>query len=267
MGMCRGRHDETGQGSVGSGEDSRMGKRDSGVVVAVGRPRSTSRAQKTHQTDGDHPPIEMRIWCRKTMRGSHHCETDPGRSRLQCGHRCLRRRRRSPMHRSAIAARPPPRMLHRVIPRRLAPAPLPLRHLYVGTLCPNRSCPGVLDGRAPCGAGALYGFSGDIARWVAERAGPAEGLEDMEAVQGCGGQLRALGLTMASGTVSARERSRWASGAELGTLVFGVVRGPGDASARQDVFRHPVLVEACRPAPSNGGTPRPLRRPPSGASP
>lgn len=71
-----------------------------------------------------------------------------------------------------------PRMLDRVLDGRSLE--LPLRHLYVGTLAANYSCPGVLDGREPCAAGALYGLSMDIVQWVVRNAGPVEGLEDME---------------------------------------------------------------------------------------
>lgn len=71
-----------------------------------------------------------------------------------------------------------PQMLGRLFD---GPPVEPLRRLYIGTLAAAYSCPGVLDGRAPCAAGALYGFSGDIVQWVAENAGPVQGLEDMEA--------------------------------------------------------------------------------------
>lgn len=71
-----------------------------------------------------------------------------------------------------------PRMLDRVVPEA---ALRPLRRLYVGTLAANYSCPSVRDGRAPCAAGALYGFSGDIAKWVVDNAVIRKGQwEDME---------------------------------------------------------------------------------------
>ncbi|CAK0808544.1 unnamed protein product [Prorocentrum cordatum] len=57
----------------------------------------------------------------------------------------------------------------------------PLQRLYVGTLAPSYSCPEVLDGRGPCAAGALYGFSRDIVGWVVQHLLPTTGSEDMEA--------------------------------------------------------------------------------------
>jgi len=72
-----------------------------------------------------------------------------------------------------------PRMLRRVVKGR--PPVRPLHRLYIGTLAANYSCPGVLDGRHPCAAGSLYGFSGDIVRWIIDNTKPAIELEDMEA--------------------------------------------------------------------------------------
>lgn len=94
------------------------------------------------------------------------------------------------------------RILRRAVRER--PATLPLRGLYVGTLAANYSCSSVLDGREPCAAGALYGFSMDIVRWIVEHEGPSEGYEDMEAclwarrferaVLTVGGRLKPWGL-------------------------------------------------------------------------
>ncbi|CAE8622489.1 unnamed protein product [Polarella glacialis] len=73
-----------------------------------------------------------------------------------------------------------PRMLNRrLIP--VTPAARPLRRLYVGTYAANYSCPSVMSGIAPCAAGALYGLSGDIVKWIVDNVVTAIGeWEDME---------------------------------------------------------------------------------------
>ncbi|CAE7410742.1 unnamed protein product [Symbiodinium sp. CCMP2592] len=72
-----------------------------------------------------------------------------------------------------------PRMLRRVFGL-LPPARRDIRRLYLGRLCERApshllaGCPGAVE-IEPCGAGSLYGFSGDVVRWIVATQNPEVG--------------------------------------------------------------------------------------------
>eukprot|EP00439_Symbiodinium_sp_Y106_P012729 s4628_g1.t2 len=72
-----------------------------------------------------------------------------------------------------------PRMLRRIFGL-LPPARRDIRRLYLGRLCERApshllaGCPGAVE-IEPCGAGSLYGFSGDVVRWIVATQNPEVG--------------------------------------------------------------------------------------------